>query len=262
MTTAQEAPGRAIDGPNVQTDQDAGNVKKKTFSVCLCSAFRDAVPYLDRYLEQTTELYRTLDARGHNLHCVWGEGDSTDETAERLAWAAAYARWPITVVDCTHGGPAFGSIESAQRFRQLAHVGRCIWAAIPADSDAVVYVESDLIWDAATLLALLDRLIDYPAICPMVFLRRAGWHENSFYDTFAAVGLNGRHFTHHPPYHAEYVPDRPFPVASMGSCMALRGAIARRIIFDDSTIFPDICRQIAAGGDGVYIDPGLCIYHP
>lgn len=165
------------------------------------------------------------------------------------------------IVDCTHGGAAYGSVVKAERFRQLAHVASRVWAAIPTDTDVMVWVESDLIWEPITLIRLVGRVAEYGAISPMVFLRRAGWGKESFYDTYAAVGLNGQHFSHHAPYHADYNPDEPFRVASMGSCMAMRGDIARRITFDDNTIFPDICRQIAAGGYGVYVDPSLCVYH-
>jgi hypothetical protein len=156
-------------------------------------------------------------------------------------------------------------VVNAARFKQLAHVASRVWAAIPADSEIVVYVESDLIWDAATMTILIDQVAEYGAICPMVYLERKGWRKDSFYDTWAAVGLDGQHFEHYAPYHASYDPNRPFQVRSMGSCMAMRGEIARRIVFDDSTIFPDICRQIVFGGNGdsqgVYIDPLLSVYH-
>lgn len=202
-------------------------------------------------------LYLTLDAR-HRFCCVWGEGDSTDDTRARLTHDSRI--WPATIVDCTHGGQEFGSVERTERFRQLAHVGRCIWAAIPADADVVVYVESDLIWDAQTIISLIDRLTDYPAISPMVLLDRKGWAKNAFYDTWGAIGLNGRHFEHHPPYNAGYKPDEPFPVSSMGSCMAMRGDIARRIVVDDR-VFQGISAQIWMMGERVWIDPKLIIKH-
>lgn len=265
MTTAQDGPESTIDGLNVQTHQAAEIVKRQTFSIgpvgqniCLCSAFRDSVPYLDRYLGQVTELYRLLTQRGDRLHCVWGEGDSEDGTYRELS--ATWYAWDTTIVDCTHGGKSYDSVVREERFRQLAHVGRCIFAAIPADSDVVVYVESDIAWDAKTMMGLIDRLSEYPAISPMILLQRGGWASNSFYDTYV-FRKDGRQFGHHPPYHSCYRPDRPFPVDSAGSCMAMRGEIARRLIFDEQTIFPDLCRQIYAGGASVWVDPRLCVIH-
>lgn len=232
-------------------------------NITLCSAFRNSVAneHLDKYLEQVTGLHLALSKRGDRLHCVWGEGDSTDDTLAHLRWVAEYAQWPIALVDCTHGGADYPSIVLAERFQQLAQVGRCIWAAIPADADAVVYVESDLIWDAETLVALIDRLADYPAISPMVLLDRKGWGKGvSFYDTFV-FRKDGKHFEHYPPYHACYVSNKPFAVDSAGSVMAFRGDIARRIVFGEDTIFLGICQQVYEMGYSVWVDPTLKVIH-
>ena len=231
-------------------------------NITLCSAFRNSVAneHLDKYLEQVTRLYLALRARGDRLHCVWGEGDSEDDTLSWLVQAARHTKWPVTLVDCTHGGADYPSIVLAERFKQLAHVGRCIWAAIPADADAVVYVESDLIWDAETIVGLIDRLQDYPAISPMVLLDRKGWASNAFYDTWGAIGLDSRHFEHFPPYNAGYQVNEPFQVQSMGSCMAMRADIARQIVIDDR-VFQGISAQIWAMGESVWIDPALIVKH-
>jgi len=230
-------------------------------NVTLCSAFRDAMPYLQRYFAQVDALDHALHEQGHRLMFVWGEGDSADRTRETLV--AAYYRYRVLLVDCTHGGPAYGSVVNEQRFRQLAHVGKQIFAAIPADADVVVYVESDLVWEPATLLALIERVASgaYPAISPMVLLERDGWPADSFYDCWGAIGLNGRHFAHQPPYNAGYTPDKPFPVSSMGSCMAMRGDLARRIVVDDE-LFQGVSAQIWRMGESVWIDPNLIIRHP
>lgn len=229
-------------------------------NITLCSAFRDSTPYLQRYFAQVNALDDALYEQGHRLSFVWGEGDSTDATKNTLL-AACY-RFRATVVDCAHGGKAYGSVINAQRFRQLAHVGKCIFAAIPEEADLVVYVESDLIWEPATLLALIERVMngECSVIAPMVFLRRAGWPADSFYDGFC-FRAEDRHFAHQPPYHPAYRPDRPFRVDSVGSCVVMRGEIARSLIFDEQTIFPDLCGQIRAGGDSVWVDPRCAVYH-
>jgi len=228
-------------------------------NITLCSAFRSSYDYLRRYYQQALSLRDRLQARGDALRFVWGEGDSVDGTLTILRIMAGELGI-AQIVDCAHGGPAFGSVVNMERFRQLAYVASRVWAAIPADSDVVVWVESDLIWDASTMSSLIDRVTEYGAISPMVYLERKGWKRWSFYDTFCFV-LNGQHFEHHPPYHAGYHPDQPFRVDSAGSCMAIRGDIAKRITFDDNTLFPEISRQISLSGSAVYVDPGLCVYH-
>jgi hypothetical protein len=228
-------------------------------NITLCSSFRTSGDALRRYYQQAQALRYHLQARGDTLHFVWGEGDSRDGTLTLLK-VMATELGNAQIVDCAHGGPAFGSVVNAARFKQLAYVASRVWAAIPADSDVVVWVESDLIWDAATMTNLIDQVAEYGAISPMVLLARKGWSTEALYDTWA-FRLNGEHFEHHPPYHTGYNPDQPFRVDSAGSCMAMRGDIAQRITFDDNTLFSEISRQISFGGSAVYVDPGLAVRH-
>ena len=227
-------------------------------NITLASAFRDSVPYLQRYLSQCSDLDTLLYHAGHKLSFVWGEGDSADSTLAMLT--AAKWRFKADVVDCTHGGGEWGSVVRAERFRQLAHVGRVIWGALPESADVVVYCESDLVWEPATMLGLIERVGEYPAISPMVFLDRAGWSKKAWYDTWGGVGMDGQHFEHRPPYNAGYNPDRPFQVRSMGSCMAFRSDIARKLKIDER-VFQGMCAQIYEMGESVWIDPALTVTH-
>lgn len=227
-------------------------------NITLASAFRNSTSYLARYLSQCDALDTLLYHAGHRLSFVWGEGDSTDNTLAMLR--AATWRFKAEIVDCTHGGADYPSVVRAERFKQLAHVGNVIWRAIPETAEAVVYVESDLIWEPATMLGLIERLAEYPAISPMVLLARAGWGKGvNFYDTWAAR-KDGRHFEHRPPHHPCYRPDAPFMVDSMGSVMAFRGDIARKLKIDDD-VFVGMCRHIYEMGESVWIDPKLIVIH-
>lgn len=222
--------------------------------VTLCSAFRNASGYLQRYFDQAHALDLALHERGHTLRFVWGEGDSTDATRRTLQ-AACY-RFRANVVDCTHGGPAYGSIEDAQRFRQLAKVGNIIWSAIPEDTDAVIYVESDLIWQPATLIGLLDRLADYPAVAPMVLDKPPA---NSYYDVWA-YRRNGVRFTKAPPFHPA-LNGAMLKLDSAGSCMAIRWSLAQWLHFPDDC-FVGFCRRLYEQGGELWLDPTLTVFHP
>jgi hypothetical protein len=134
-----------------------------------------------------------------------------------------------------------------------------MWAHIPQDADAVVYVESDLIWEPETLLTLTDRLQDYPAISPMVYLRRQGFGQNAFYDTYC-YRKNGKQFGHYPPYVEGFDADKPFMVDSAGSCMAMRGELAKGLTWDEK-VFVGICGQIYDNGGSVWCDPQCAVYH-
>lgn len=226
-------------------------------NITLCSAFRDSTPYLATYFNQVNALDYELHKRGHKLSFVWGEGDSVDGTLRMLE--GAKFRFRATVIDCTHGGAAIGSVVSEERFKQLGYVGQCIWSAIPDNSDAVVWVESDLLWQPETLAGLVDNLEEYPAISPMIMLDRAGWGKKTWYDTWAAR-KDGIHFAHRPPYHPCYVADQPFRVDSTGSVMAIRGDIARQLVIDERVLV-GMCAQIYELGHSVWINPALSVFH-
>ena len=227
-------------------------------NVCLCSAFRNAMPYLDRYIDQINKLEDALIVRGDHLQLIWGEGDSTDGTLAELHRMAFGA----TIVDCTHGGKEFGSVVDSQRFKQLAYVGNRILGAVPTSADAVIWAESDLIWEPSTMLRLIDRTTVYPAIAPLCLLRREGYPENAFYDTWA-FRKHGRHFTQFPPYFRgfDFRQGHAYLVDSAGSCLAMKGDIARQVHFTEDEVFVGLSKQIYQCGGGVYVDPNCAVYH-
>lgn len=222
-------------------------------NVTLCSAFRNATPTLATYFNQVNALDYELHKRGHRLSMVWGEGDSTDGTLAMLKGATF--RFRARLVDCTHGGKVFESIEDTERFDQLAYVGNCIWQAIPKDADAVVYVESDLLWLPSTITALIDALTVYPAVSPMV-----KDSPLSFYDVWA-YRRNGQRFTKHPPYHPDIRHGEMLKLDSAGSCMAIRGQLARKLSFP-ADCFVGFCRELYRLGGELYLDPSLTVFHP
>jgi hypothetical protein len=222
--------------------------------IVLCSAFRNACAYLPRYFAQVAVLGKALAARGDTLELILGEGDSSDNTRGNLSYI--FRHLPATIVDCSHGGPVFGPVVNAQRFKQLAHVGNQIWQRIPATAQAVVYVESDLIWDTKTLLALIDRLFFYPSICPLILEA-----NGLFYDVWA-YRRGGQHFTKQPPYHPDINGAEVLQLDSAGSCLALGAGLARHVSFTEEEVFVGLCKQINQTGGGVYLDPALSIQHP
>lgn len=244
-------------------------------NICLCSAFRDSGPYIQRYFEQITALGAALFDRGDRLALVWGEGDSADHTLAHLSMAAAAIGYPVDLVNCTHGGGHYGSVVREERFRQLAHVGRVIFRAIPAHADVVVYVEADLIWQPVTIQRMIDRVfgqreggrsmfpLNYTVECfnvdviaPPILLDRPGWGTGiNFYDTFC-YRRNGQRFEHRPPYHPDNDGASLLELDTAGSCLAMSGEHARSIKFDERVLM-GVCEQIRAKGGHVWFDPTL-----
>lgn len=237
-------------------------------NVVLCSAFRNSASYLPRYANQVLCLLAALGNQGHMLTCLWGEGDSHDGGRTLAMLEAASRQANAAIIDVTHGGKPYGSIVNVQRFRQLAHVGNTVWAQIPADADAVVWVEGDLIWDAATLLRLIDHLDTFPAVAPMIMdspprgVSPEYSAAETFYDTFC-FRRNGRQFTKAPPYHADLpAMQRMVRMDAVGSCVAMRGNVARGVNFPIADVFVGLCAQIRAEGGSIWLDKSLTVYHP
>lgn len=232
-------------------------------NVCLLSAFRDSTPYLDRYFEQVGALHEALALRGDRLRVIAGEGDSTDCTRELLQAKLEGAPYLTAFVDVTHGGPKYDSVVSAQRFRQLSQVWNALWLHIPTNYSAVLFVESDLIWDADTMLTLLDCLGTYPAIAPKILCPRIA--KDFFYDSWA-FRKDGRHFTPNPPYFSDMADDptakEPVQIDSAGSVLAIRGALARKVTWPAKDVVVGVCRAIYELGGAVFMHPSLTVVHP
>lgn len=229
--------------------------------ICVCTAFRNAAGQVERYLGQLEGLRRLLAPHGV-LRPIWVEGDSSDDTWHRLVDAAPAHN--ARLLACDHGGPVYGSIVHPERFRQLARVANAMWRQIPPDADAVVLLDGDLIWQPGTLLALLDRLEGVPAVAPRVL------HEGNpglysgpgpfWYDTFG-FRRNGVRFSNEPPYHPE-LNGLLLQVDSAGACLAMRGSLARGLIWREEDLVVGLCREIYARGGSVWVDPALTVYHP
>ena len=246
-------------------------------NITLCSAFRNSVAngHLSRYLAQCHDLDGALYEAGHRLSFVWGEGDSTDDTLKVLT--AARWRFKAEIVDCTHGGAEqYGSVVRAERFRQLAHVGRCIYAALPADCAIMVWAESDLIWKPKTVVELVNRVGQpaYPrhviadlwgyrvrdiplvaAVAPPIILHRAHWGYRTFYDVAFFV-KDGRNFDHQPPWHPGNDGRPMVEMERVGSMVAMDANYVRKIVMDERVI-GGVCDDIRALGGAVWFAADL-----
>lgn len=227
-------------------------------NVTLCSAFRNASNYIDRYFAQVDRLSNALDQRGDILHLILAEGDSADNTWQSLHRVACDGNMQLVTVN--HGGPDYGSVVSTERFANLAKVCNAIWQRLPANADAVVWMESDLIWEPATVLALLDHLTHVPAVAPMVMLRREGFPADFFYDSWA-FRKNGKHFGHWPPYD-DWLGEDMMQVDSAGSCLVMRGDVARAVHWPSEDVIVGLCRLINEQGGSVWLDSKLQVTHP
>jgi hypothetical protein len=216
----------------------------------LASVWRNSASYINRYADQVAAL-----REHHDVKVVAVEGDSTDDTYALLEKQAFFH-----VLHCEHGGPFYNSENNPQRWRQLSlPCNVALTAAIRmADREPIVYVESDLIWTADMMHALVNDLKKVPAVAPMSFR----WSDPTmFYDLWGYVGEGGTRFTHYPPWSVGLT-NTLKKIDSAGSCFALRADLAPFVEFSTQDCIRGVGRSIRAHGADLWLDPQLAVYHP
>ena len=222
--------------------------------VAIGSMFRNAQPYITRYVSQVNALKSA--APQHVIEPLIAEGDCSDETPVLLR--AAFNGGVRTV---SHGGPVYGSVCDAARHRQMSMVKQSIFDRV-TDHDAFIYVEGDLHWGPEIMLKCLEHLSrpEVDLVAPFC------WHDNRHYDSWGMRGLDGVNFGFFFPYHRCLMEESPsglYQVSSAGSCVVMRGEVARRAKFSDpDDEFVGFCHDATAKGYKIWLDPELKIYHP
>jgi len=227
-------------------------------NVAIGSAFRNATHHLSRYFHQV----KALQSIYPSLRIIAVEGDSTDNTREALSASARSFDIPIDVITHNHGLPVFRSNEDPVRINALSGVCNAILDGVNEWDDIMVYVESDLEWDATTMDKLIHSMLDsdYHIVSPMVF---AG---DLFYDIWGFRKCGVR-FTSGPPYHHLLNGERLNSIDSAGSCLVMGSSI---VYSDDGKLVPrtitgalvEWCEHARAMGYKLAVDTSLSIHHP
>lgn len=233
-------------------------------NIVIASIFRDSASYIDRYVSQAAALRDALAARGDSLRGVWGEGDSNDRTATILAEKARKRALTFDLIDVSHGGPKFSSVNVEQRWRQISYCCNAVLDAIPQSADVVIYVESDLIWSADTMTALIDRLspgVDVVAPMSMAY----GEDRPRFYDTYGHRS-DGVRFEPYSPFHnglTDLGEGQLLRLDSAGSCLVMLGTVARKTRFTPPQLgIVGWGEDINKNGYAFWLDPGQAVWHP
>lgn len=186
----------------------------------ILSIFRNSTAYLDRYAAQVHELCAAFDG---TVRFLWLEGDSTDDTMEglsELGWQVAESGHSASITRHDHGGPVYASIDHPERWAQLASAwNRNLDELTP--TRYAVCVESDLIWQASDMLAMLDHLNNdrCDVAYPLLMLR----DTEQFYDTHAYKAPDGSGWSAWPPYAPGWDGTRFVPVSQAGGMVVTRG---------------------------------------
>lgn len=226
--------------------------------IAVLSFFRNAEgAHVHRFIERVSSL-RNLSAYPVRIVAVFG--DCVDQTANDLLRQAEKHDLSLQLVESSHGGPVFGSTEDPARLKALSQIGNAGLSAINDEDAYVFYVESDLLWDASTVLQLVKRVQaeEKPTIvAPLIF---AG--EN-FYDVFC-FRKNGARFAPFYPYHSEldHNVNALTDVDSVGSAFVMPAEIARQCRIKNDNVLMGFCEDAWAHGFQVKVDPSLKVNHP
>lgn len=229
-------------------------------NIAIGSAFRNAAHYVPRYLSQVADL-KTYFGTPHTVRVIAVEGDSTDKTHGALMLSSMAKHIELKVVKHAHGQPWFGSTESPDRLKALSAVGNAIFDAVDEEKDDVlVYIESDLLWDAKTIASLIDLALNreqgFDVFAPMIF---AGEY---FYDIWG-YRKDGERFLSSAPYHPQAALNNGLnQVDSVGSCLVMRSNVASACRIRNDYALVGWCEDARDKGFRIAVDTRLRIQHP
>jgi hypothetical protein len=220
-------------------------------NLTIISMFRTMSPsYMDRYFSQVAGLPA-------DTHVISVEGDSADDTRARLRDHLICSGKPFTLVVHEHGGPHYGQVILLERFRQRAGCKNAGLKQVSEQAEAVIYVEGDLIWDAASLMSLVAQLrpgVD--VIAPSV------WARDAFYDIWGFRDLEGHSFCSMLPFSPSLRTRGLTEISAAGSCLAMRGEVARTCLASDDEEIVGFCKDARLKGYHIFTDWQTRIYHP
>lgn len=223
--------------------------------VAIGSAWRNSDHNVAPYLRRVAQLRDALGV-GCSVRIIAAEGDSCDRTRDSLRMLSGIVELETEIIDVSHGGPDFGSTEAPERMVALSKVGNAIFDAVKEDDDILLYIESDLRWNAEVAETLIHaaaaRVAGFDVFAPMVFAGRA------FYDIWGFRTLDGVRFGPFEPYSQALNSDwRVCEVGSVGSCLAMRGEVARKTRIRNDYCLVGWCEDARNNGYRIGVVPEL-----
>jgi glycosyltransferase involved in cell wall biosynthesis len=221
-------------------------------NVTIVSAFRNGgLAHVDRYMDRIN----SLNLPPQWVRVITVEGDSTDDTYDRLQTVAKYDK-RVTVVKCDLGKPHYGSIVHPERFEILATVFNAGLNAIDvAWSDYVLFLPSDIEYEPKMVFDLICKGKDI--VAPFM------WMNGRFYDIWGFVEPNGRNFEPFTPEDAQAFGKRPIRMACVGGVVLMSADVVRAgCRYSTVDVDHGLCRDAIAHGFGVWADPSTNVYHP
>jgi GT2 family glycosyltransferase len=223
--------------------------------IAVGSIFRNGESYVQRYTDQIDALRAA--APEHDFRLILAEGDSTDGTYSKLKSA-----FDGCVFKREHGGPEFASVEDAVRFKQSSWVWEGVLERIDAQDDVFMYVEADLLWKPAAILQLLAHLKKPGVDVAVPFC----WYQGRHFDSWGLRGSDGKRFGPFFPYHVCLLEESStglYPISAAGSCLVMKGEVARAAHFiPEDLAIVGFCQNAFERDYKLWLDPSIKVEHP
>lgn len=238
--------------------------------LAIVSLFRDCADTVDAYVRRI----ETLNWPGPDPYVVCVEGDSADDTGERLdSWAERSPR--VKVLHHDLGKRKYGSVINPERLYVLSTVSNVglDYIAKNLEVDYVLFVTSDLLYEPDLAVRLFSALSTVSTsaglVSPMLWMRQASGRD-VFYDSWAFRESKALCST----YGAAHIgPERsallaklgtkPYELMSVGSTLFCRAeAIYQGVRFTTELDVVGFCHQMRANGYTVWADPTTHMRHP
>ena len=218
--------------------------------VAVCSLFRNSAETLDYY----RAVISAQERQGLRLAFSFVEGDSTDDTYERLsAWAEEDPRVSLAQHSVE---PVEDFDDRVRKWAALANLA--LEGGLATGADYILWCESDLVLPHDLLAQLVASQVD--VVAPAIFL------GGMFYDGWGFRGLDGTKFATEAPYHQDFVSHGLVQLSSVGSCVLFRrelfdAGVRFRGSYDDGLLV-GVCRDAGLLGFRTYMDSRVAILHP
>lgn len=227
--------------------------------VCLATILRDATGYLPLLMKQLYALDYTLRSHGDELFCSFAEGDSVDRSWQDLRAMSVDLHCRAQKMDLH--GKKYGPCEDPLRFELKARMDRLAISGMPADSEILIWCESDLQWEPSTMVALINHVKEGPKVVAPWCWGPGGRHR----DIWAFRTLSGKRTLNDFPFIPEDL-DWTAPLielSSVGSCMCLPASAARKVQVPSEMEWVQWCADLREKlGLKIYLAPMLGVRHP
>lgn len=222
-------------------------------TVTIASACRDSADKVQAFRDRVEAVEWPRD----RLRVCVCEGDSRDDTWERLGQWAMEDLEQIRIAKMDTGAPRYGHVVDKARFRQLARVfNRALSLVDLAWTGYVFFVPFDIEWSPDVIARLARH--DEDMVSPLTFC------DGRFFDTWALIQKDGSTWGNFTKAWAEQeFAGRLMEMQAIGGTVLMRVEVLRAgCRYTEDEVDRGLSRCARSHGFRTYVDAGCWVQHP